>query len=986
MKSWLKVLLITTGTLLTTLVIAVCILLWVVFTPLQLTPIIENQLKKQLICEYGIDDVELTFFSTFPRFGIRIGSIYLKNPLPGAPNDTVFSASELTATIDFKAFWNNREIILHDLSLENPYLLLYYDADGNANFDVMVPDTEPDTTDFEFPLALLDIQKISMSNAQIMYADAGMDMVVKLQNVNAGLTTTLKKDLLQGKMKVEATKFSFYWDSVNYVIDRKLELNSPYTFGINSQQLTMTKSDLELMEMPFRMNLMVQVLSDSKEIITDIEFASEELQIEEVMELIQLPFSDYLEGISMQGKMLASGSFKGPMGPNSQPHFLLNLKAYDSNFAYESLPYKLNSLSAEALVDIDMADKNKWNIRVNQFSAKTGNSDFSGKAKIDQLMGDMRFDVQSKLNVDLQDATPMLPDDLPVNLQGRAKGNLNVRFLYSQFMADRYDLMKVSGKMDVKQLKLKYDTISMESSQAKLNFSWPVEHAVDFMNLVVSTPKLAVAIGKTTRASFEDLSLNAFSNNFLHQKMSQLKVRADFSAGEVTAVQDSMSLQIVKPQGQAGYGPESPQSPQAQISFEYQSEKTQVAMGSQRFMAANMQVKTLINRDMDQQDMLLHWIPQGMINMKDGKLMANGNMPEVRMPELDLNFSRDEFNIVESKVFLGQSDFALKGKVSNFRDYLKEKGDLKAEFDFVSGFTDINQLMSLTSGLGTESEVADKQEYSAAGGPFMVPRGVDVLLRTRIDGAVFAKDTLRNIQGTLAVKEGNLLLESMLFTASAAKMQLTGLYQTPRRNHIFMGLDFHLMDVEIDELLAMIPDVDTIMPMLRSFAGRGEFHMAVETYVDSAYNLKKSTLRGTSSLRGEDLVLMDGETFTEIANKLRFSKKAQNKVDSISAEFSIFRNEVDIYPFMVAMDRYKAVVSGRHNLDMSFDYHISLVESPLPILLCVDVKGTLDNLKVIPVACKYPNLYRPARRNELENKQLEIRRRVREALLEKVKQ
>lgn len=986
MKSWLKVLLITTGSLITALIIAVSILLWVVFTPSRITPIVENQFRKQLICEYGINDVELTFFSTFPRFGIRTGSIYLINPFPGTPNDTVFSASAITASIDFKALWNNREIILHGLTLENPKILLYYDADGNANFDVMVPDAEPDTTGFEFPLALLDIQKISMSNAQIIYADAGTDMVVKLQNVNAGLTTTLKKDLLQGKMKVEAAEFSFYWDSVNYVIDRKLELKSPYTFGINSQQLTMTKSDLKLMEMPFSMNLMVQVLSDSKEIITDIEFASEELQIVEVMELMQLPFSEYLEGISMQGKMLASGSFKGTMGPDSQPHFLLNLKAYDSNFAYESLPYKLHSLSAEALVDINLADENQWNIRVNQFGAQTGKSLLAGKAYIDQLMGDMRFDVQSKLNFDLQDATPMLPDDMPIQLQGRAAGNLNVGFLYSQFMADRYDLMKVSGKMDVKQLKAKYDTISMESRQAKLSFSWPLKRTGDFMNIVVSTPKLAISMGKTTNAGFDDLSLNAFSSNFFQQKMCQLKVRAGFAAGKVTADQDSMSLQIVNPQGIAGYGPDPAQSEQAQISIEYQSEHTQAAMGSQQFMAGNMQVKTVINRDMEQQDMLLHWIPQGMINMKDGRLMANGNMPEVRMPELDLNFSRDEFNIFESKVYLGQSDFSLKGKVSNFRDYLKEKGDLRAEFDFVSGFTDINQLMNLTSGLGADSEVADKQEHSATGGPFMVPRGVDVLLRTRINGAVFAKDTLRDIQGTLAVKEGNLLLESMLFTASAAKMQLTGLYQTPRRNHIFMGLDFHLMDVEIDELLAMIPDVDTIMPMLRSFAGRGEFHMAVETYVDSAYNIKKSTLRGTSSLRGEDLVLMDGETFTEIASKLRFSKKAQNKVDSISAEFSIFRNEVDIYPFMIAMDRYKAVVSGRHNLDMSFDYHISLVDSPLPIQIGVDVKGTLDDLKINPVACRYPNLYRPARRNELENKQLEIRRRVREALLEKVKQ
>jgi hypothetical protein len=174
----------------------------------------------------------------------------------------------------------------------------------------MVPDNEPDTTDFQFPLALLDIQKVKLNDARIVYADAGMDMVVRLNDVQASLTSTLKKDMIQGKMNIEASRFSFYWDSVNYVIDRKFELKSPYRFGINSQQLTMTNSDLKLMEMPFSMNLMVQVLSDSKEIITDILFASEQLQIVDVMELMQLPFSEYLEGISMQGKMLASGSIE----------------------------------------------------------------------------------------------------------------------------------------------------------------------------------------------------------------------------------------------------------------------------------------------------------------------------------------------------------------------------------------------------------------------------------------------------------------------------------------------------------------------------------------------------------------------------------------------------------------------------------------------------------------------------------------------------
>lgn len=54
-------------------------------------------------------------------------------------------------------------------------------------------------------------------------------------------------------------------------------------------------------------------------------------------------------------------------------------------------------------------------------------------------------------------------------------------------------------------------------------------------------------------------------------------------------------------------------------------------------------------------------------------------------------------------------------------------------------------------------------------------------------------------------------------------------------------------------------------------------------------------------------------------------------MDSLSAEATIFRNEVDIYPFQIVLDKWKAVIAGRRNLDMALDYHISLTDSPLPV-------------------------------------------------------
>ena len=47
--------------------------------------------------------------------------------------------------------------------------------------------------------------------------------------------------------------------------------------------------------------------------------------------------------------------------------------------------------------------------------------------------------------------------------------------------------------------------------------------------------------------------------------------------------------------------------------------------------------------------------------------------------------------------------------------------------------------------------------------------------------------------------------------------------------------------------------------------------------------------------KGENLVLLDGETFTEIAKTLKFNKKTENRVDSLSLNY-YFQNKIDIYP------------------------------------------------------------------------------------------
>ena len=67
-----------------------------------------------------------------------------------------------------------------------------------------------------------------------------------------------------------------------------------------------------------------------------------------------------------------------------------------------------------------------------------------------------------------------------------------------------------------------------------------------------------------------------------------------------------------------------------------------------------------------------------------------------------------------------------------------------------------------------------------------------------------------------------------------------------------------------------------------------------------------------------------------------FSKKTQNVIDSLSVEVIVKNNEVEIFPFMLSLDKYRVGVGGKQNLDGSFNYHISVFK---PLVLGLDVYG-----------------------------------------------
>ena len=116
-----------------TVVVVACVAIYLVFTPERLTPIARQAAAKYITCEHEIGEVELTFFSTFPRFGLRADGLLLINPKAGAQNDTVVAAEHLTATVDVMEFLKNKNLHVHEAILDNARVHFFLAQDGTTN-------------------------------------------------------------------------------------------------------------------------------------------------------------------------------------------------------------------------------------------------------------------------------------------------------------------------------------------------------------------------------------------------------------------------------------------------------------------------------------------------------------------------------------------------------------------------------------------------------------------------------------------------------------------------------------------------------------------------------------------------------------------------------------------------------------------------------------------------------------------------------------
>ena len=378
------------------------------------------------------------------------------------------------------------------------------------------------------------------------------------------------------------------------------------------------------------------------------------------------------------------------------------------------------------------------------------------------------------------------------------------------------------------------------------------------------------------------------------------------------------------------------------------------------------------------QEMAKKWDFEGSVGLDLARLNLDGLSLTPEITEVAGTFDNDKVELKNITVTAGQSDISANARVSGLRRLLTGRGKphIHANATATSTYIDANELMQALQGMRpapSEEENPAQPADTAAQGLLILPSNLDVNVILENTGIKYDSLLVNWLAADIVMKDRTLQITNGLAASNMGDLYVEGFYSTRSKEDLKAGFDLNIVDISAEKVLTLIPEVKKEMPIMNSFSGDLDMEIAATTEIDTAMNVVLPSLDGIIRFTGRKLALKDSKEFTKIAKLLLFKDKTKAVIDNMSVTGMVRSNKLEVFPFVLDVDRYMMAASGVQNLDESFNYHISVIRSPLVLKFGLNAWGEdFDHIKYALGKARYTSPNVPVFTKQLDTVQYNL--------------
>ena len=201
---------------------------------------------------------------------------------------------------------------------------------------------------------------------------------------------------------------------------------------------------------------------------------------------------------------------------------------------------------------------------------------------------------------------------------------------------------------------------------------------------------------------------------------------------------------------------------------------------------------------------------------------------------------------------------------------------------------------------------------------------------------------------------------------------LEGFYSTRTKKDMAAGFDLMLSNITAEKVIQLFPAVDSLMPMLKAFGGLLDCQIAATASIDTSMNIILPSMKGMIKIDGRNLTLSESEDLDKLRKTLRFKDRDSSYIDKMSVRGIVKENQLEVFPFILNVDRYILALNGLQGFDQRFKYHVAAIRSPLPFKFGVNLGGTFSDWKWKLGKAKYKSVKIPIFDDEVDGVRLNL--------------
>ena len=506
-RKLIRVSAITVGALLLTGFVVVAFVINYVFTPDKLTPIVLNVANRSLDADLKVESVELTFFSTFPQFGLKVDegflvSKVLNDSLP-QKTDSLLAFKECVLIVNPLDYFLKNKISVYNLSLKNVAVYAYRNKAGKANWEIVKTSSdtlavEKDTISQNKFDSEIDIRQVELEHANLIFDDRNTEVYSRIDDVDLRLKLALTKGVSSLGVEFE-NKNILFWQQGELLINKvAASLQTDIEIDRSTALWTLKNTGLTINGIRLDVNGELKRDTVTKMVGVNLKYGLHAPSMETVMNMI--PEAYVKRGqISAKGEVKVDGTLEGNYGNKQLPAVSLNIKINDASARYEGLPYGIDNFTADFESYIDLMRRNPSFLNLKILHFEGAHTKILADAKVEDLLVDPLITLHTESTVDLDALAKTFPLQENVTIRGKLDAGLNLKCRLSSLKKQDIGRIRLGGRLALKDFELK-DTAKdfnfLGNADLKFSDSETLQAELDIREIILNSRKFASEIDR----------------------------------------------------------------------------------------------------------------------------------------------------------------------------------------------------------------------------------------------------------------------------------------------------------------------------------------------------------------------------------------------------------------------------------------------------------------------------------------------------------